>query len=519
MQVSQQLFAFSSGPPVDTLNVTRPLTDGDTIVSAGGSYELGFFSPGVTWKRYLGIWYSKIPAQTVVWVANRDIPLNHSLGTLKVTSQGILVLMDHDGSIVWSSSNTSGPASNPVAQLLDSGNLVVKENDEANPENFLWQSFDHPCDTLLPGMKLGWNLETGLDRFLSSWKSPDDPSRGNFTMGFEVGGFPEEKLREGSIVRFRSGPWNGKRFSSTTGLKLNAIFTFEFVFNNEEIYYGFKLRNNSVPLRMVLNMNGLWQRLIWIHRKQTWDAYTTVQKDNCDNYGLCGAFGSCDIRSSPVCSCLKGFLPKYQAEWGSNRWSKGCFRKTQLNCLTDGFLKYSGVKLPDSGHSWFNYSISLEECQNLCIKNCSCTAYANLDIRSGGSGCLLWFVNHVDIRMFTEKGQEIYVRMAASDLDQSGSTKFKEKERLKFAVIISMISALLIIGLAFVMYRRRNTCRIIPRLLNFLNVNNSHVRSLEEDLDIPTFSIATIASATGNFSIENKLGEGGFGSVYKVTIL
>ncbi|KAK8689248.1 hypothetical protein V6N13_087970 [Hibiscus sabdariffa] len=128
---------------VDTLNVTRPLTDGETIVSAGGSYELG------------------------------DIPLNHSLGTLKVTSQGILVLMDHDGSIVWSSSNTSRPASNPVAQLLDSGNLVVKENDETNPENFLWQSFDHPCDTLLPGMKLGWNLETGLDRFLSSWKSPE----------------------------------------------------------------------------------------------------------------------------------------------------------------------------------------------------------------------------------------------------------------------------------------------------------------------------------------------------------
>lgn len=407
----------------DTLNVNQSIRDGETIVSAGGRYELGFFSPGAKKKRYLGIWYYKISVQTVVWVANREIPLNHSLGTLKVTNQGILVLLNYDRTIVWSS-NTSKPARNPVLQLLDSGNLVVKEDNETSPENVLWQSFDYPCDTFLPGMKLGRDIETGLDRYLSSWKTSDDPSQGNFTYRYEIAGFPELKLSEGSIVRFRTGPWNGMRFSGTTGLKVNPIFKFQVVFDKREVYYGYKLRNDSFLSRMVLSQNGFYQRLNWIESNQGWDVYTTVQKDNCDNYALCGAYGSCNISNSPECSCLKGFVPKFPHEWDSKRFSKGCIRKTPLNCSADGFIKYSGVKLPDTGKSWFNYSVNLEDCKNLCTKNCSCTAYANLDIRRGGSGCLLWFFELVDIRMFTEKGQDIYIRVAASELGMKFSLFF-----------------------------------------------------------------------------------------------
>lgn len=38
----------------------------------------------------------------------------------------------------------------------------------------------------------------------------------------------------------------------------------------------------------------------------------------------------------------------------------------------------------------------------------------------------------------------------------------------------------------------------------------------EEDLELPLFDLATISTATNNFSFENKIGEGGFGPVYKV---
>ena len=42
--------------------------------------------------------------------------------------------------------------------------------------------------------------------------------------------------------------------------------------------------------------------------------------------------------------------------------------------------------------------------------------------------------------------------------------------------------------------------------------------STSSDHQLPFFDLNTIAAATDNFSIDNKLGEGGFGSVYKVTI-
>lgn len=42
--------------------------------------------------------------------------------------------------------------------------------------------------------------------------------------------------------------------------------------------------------------------------------------------------------------------------------------------------------------------------------------------------------------------------------------------------------------------------------------------SQKEDLELPLFNLSEIAEATHNFSLNNKLGEGGYGPVYKVSI-
>ncbi|CAN1332205.1 S-locus-specific glycoprotein S13 [Linum perenne] len=49
----------------------------------------------------------------------------------------------------------------PIIQLLDSGNLVLRSGNQ-----ILWQRFDHPVDTLLSDMKLGWDLDTEIETYL-----------------------------------------------------------------------------------------------------------------------------------------------------------------------------------------------------------------------------------------------------------------------------------------------------------------------------------------------------------------
>ncbi|KAK2976696.1 hypothetical protein RJ640_013952 [Escallonia rubra] len=370
---------------------------------------MGFFRPGISKNRYMGIWYKEtLPVRTVVWVANRKTPLTDISGELKLISDpGILVLANASGNIIWST-NTSRPAQRPVlvAQLLDSGNLVVRDV-QTDDGNFLWQSFDYPSDTLLPGMKLGKDFETGLERYLSSWKSNDDPSPGDFTYHCDPSGYPQNVIRKGSGEQYRSGPWNGVRFSGAPSLVPNALYRYRVVFNDKEVYYTYDLIYSSVISRMMLSPNGVLQRWTWPGgRSQGWVLYLVKPTDYCDTYSLCGAYGTCNIGVSPQCKCLNKFAPKYPDDWAKTDWTNGCIRKTPLDCYnnrsSDGFLRYSNVKLPDTRNSWFNVSLTLEECQKACSSNCSCMAYANLDIRDGGSGCLLWFGHLIDIRDFPE---------------------------------------------------------------------------------------------------------------------
>lgn len=102
---------------LDTISTSKGLQDGQIVISAGGAFELGFFSSDDPPKRYLGVWYMK-SISTVVWIANRVKPLTDSSGVLKVTSQGELTLENSTDDQVWSS-NSSGTVTSPVAQLLD----------------------------------------------------------------------------------------------------------------------------------------------------------------------------------------------------------------------------------------------------------------------------------------------------------------------------------------------------------------------------------------------------------------
>jgi hypothetical protein len=124
---------------VDSITPSQYISDGkSSLVSKDGSFELGFFNPGSSKNHYLGIWYKKIPVQTVVWVANRLNPINDSSGLLMINSTGSVVLMSQNKNVVWSIGlGTQKQAKNPMLQLLDSGNLVLRDGNSGTP---LWET-------------------------------------------------------------------------------------------------------------------------------------------------------------------------------------------------------------------------------------------------------------------------------------------------------------------------------------------------------------------------------------------
>uniref|UniRef100_A0A7N2LJ51 Uncharacterized protein n=1 Tax=Quercus lobata TaxID=97700 RepID=A0A7N2LJ51_QUELO len=406
MEAFTYLFVYSILPTflrtsitLDTVTPTQSIRDGDTLASARRRFQMGFFSPDNSKSRYVGIWYT-ISSGTVVWVANRDTPLNDHSGVLKVTD-GVVILLNSTNSTVWSS-NTSRTAENPVLQLLDNGNLVVKDSNVDDTRNFLWQSFDYPCDTLLPEMKLGRNFVTGLDRFLTSWKSTDDPTQGEFSLRLDLPGLPQLVVEKGDTIKARLGSWNGVGLTGYIGLTRNPLYVYEFMFDENEVYFKYKLKNSSLFTRLVVNPSGIAQRFTWLNRTNRRELFSTIPADQCANYAFCGAMLAAILITLPD---------------GPDG---------------DGFLKNTGLKLPDTSSSWFDKTMSLKECEELCLKNCSCTAYGNLDIRKGGSGCLLWFGNLHDIRVFADGGEDLYVRLAASELGYiAGGERDSSKEAMK----------------------------------------------------------------------------------------
>ncbi|THG20529.1 hypothetical protein TEA_027986 [Camellia sinensis var. sinensis] len=501
----------------DTITKTQFITDGDTIVSPNGSFELGFFSPSNSQNRYLGIWYKKISTGTVVWVANRDTPIPDKTGVLKITDPGILALLNESNHTIWSSNSSISPQ-NPVARLLESGNLVV--NDERNPDTehlLLWQSFDYQGNTFLPGMKIGKNFVTGKEWYLSSWKTKDDPSQGGYTYRLDLRGYPQIVVSNGSTDLFRSGSWNGVLFGGPK-FRPNPIYKFQVVFEKDQVYYSYELINSSVVSRLVLNPNGLAERTTWIDQAHGWVHYLTVPQDNCDTFKLCGPYGICNIDTSPVCGCLSDkFVPKDSKNWDMTDWSSGCIRRTPLDCPSDGFVKFSGLKMPDARQSWYNTTMTLDECREVCSKNCTCTAYTNLDVRGSGSGCLLWFDDLIDLRVFSDNGLYIYIRMASSDSGQQ--VVYHSNKRTIIILSLALFFGLLLIGLSLAFYVRQKKKKYSHLNREGRMEHNSEQtypnKSQKEDLELPLFDLATIVDSTNNFSIDNKIGQGGFGTVYK----
>ncbi|KAG2685212.1 hypothetical protein I3760_10G113600 [Carya illinoinensis] len=502
------LSCLEFGCTIDTITAHQFIKDPEIIISNGGDFKLGFFSPSNSTYRYVGIWYAKVNASYVVWVANRDRPLKTSSGILTISEDGNLVVLDEEKRIIWSS-NVTNSVSNPSAQLSDSGNLVLKEN---NTGSILWESFQHPSDSLLPKMKMITDTITGKNVQLTSWKRPSDPSVGAFFAGIYLFNLPEMFIWNNGKPYWRSGPWNSRKFIGIPTMYSLYLDGFSLVDDKEGTFYlTYDLSNNSMLSHYTLSSEGNLEEFSSINGKD-WGVTWSSLMSECDIYGKCGAFGNCNSQNSPICSCLEGFEPKNIQEWNGRNWSSGCVRRTPLQCTRvnstggeegqkDGFLRVTMMKTPD----FANWSSNMEdECRYQCLEDCSCVAYAY----ESGVGCMSWSSDLIDSQKFSIGGVDLYVRVAYSELDKKGE--------LKVIITVTVVIGSMLIAICTFVLCNRMAKRNGGIYLKFHGEGNLAVSMNKDKLEeLPILSREELASATNNFHQSNKLGQGGFGPVYR----
>ncbi|XP_059291439.1 G-type lectin S-receptor-like serine/threonine-protein kinase At4g27290 isoform X2 [Lycium ferocissimum] len=509
----------------DTISANESVSSGQTIISSGGNFELGFFRPGTFFKYYIGIWYKKLYPQTVVWIANRDKPLDDADANL-IIIQGNLVLLDKLQNSIWSAlAGNINRNTSVTAVLHDDGNLIFSDISNSSTPLILWQSFDYPMDTFLPGAKLGYGKLTKRKQVLISWKNLNDPAPGLYSLEMDPKHAQFVIKWNRTTEYWASGSWNGQRFSSVPEMRLNYIFNYSCTDNENESYFTYSLYNSStITSRLIMDLSGQIMQQTWLDGSIDWNLFWAQPREPCEIYAKCGAFGVCD-NANASCNCLSGFKTRSDREWNSNDYSSGCVRdqKVQCNAITEdknSFWMNSIMKLPASQDTNFTVG-EASQCRYACFNNCFCNAYTY----DGSGTCSIWTGELFNLQQLskTETGRTIFVKRGSTE------AQTKAKNSMKLKTILSSITALmfLLIGSFSYIYYRRRTAKRADTRKGTQGAHTSHWHNVEgeakvlmnenndEVVDVPYFHLETILAATDSFSNANKLGQGGFGPVYK----
>ena len=406
--------------------------EGGTLVSAGKTFELGFFNPDGSSKigRFVGIWYYMSKPQSVVWVANRKNPLPLSdtpSGVFAIKEDDELKVLDANGTVHWSSDiETSSSSTGRVVKLMDSGNLVLSDNRSGV---ILWESFHNPTDTFLPGMKMDENLT------LTSWLSSVDPTPGNFTFKLDQDNEDQYNIHDSFVSYWSSEDSKGtpdempddilsllSNFSKTGKPTSSRKF-----YNRPLEILSSKYKNTS---RLVMSSSG---EIRYYLNPNTSSPDWRAPQDRCSVSEACGKFGSCNTNNALMCKCLPGFKPVSPDIWKTGEFSSGCTRKSPIcekNSSEDMFLSLKMMKVRKRDSVIPADPNDSDYCRKACLKKCQCQAYAETYIKQGRDvpdalECLIWTDDLTGVQEeYASDAYNLSVRVAISDISTSLSILF-----------------------------------------------------------------------------------------------
>lgn len=196
-----------------------------------------------------------------------------------------------------------------------------------------------------------------------------------------------------------------------------------------QVYITFNSPGPGIFRTLQLDTTGIAREQMWHtgrsggsssnEEARSWATFWVNQQDQCDQYMHCGPSTICNtFNSASECSCLPGYEPESSDDDAKLKCIET--RKGLHTCgkgTGEGFLKLPGIKLPDAKFSRLLGNLSLQECEEVCLKSCNCTAYASADVNVGGRGCYAWFGELNDVKQYhSVDGQDFYLRLDAAEL-------------------------------------------------------------------------------------------------------
>ncbi|CAN0898048.1 G-type lectin S-receptor-like serine/threonine-protein kinase CES101 [Linum grandiflorum] len=478
------------------------------LMSENGMFVLQFNSVGDTLLAsmeqrniYLGIWYDTNADYDLppVWIANRNSPSNSQYaGFLTIDSKdGSLKILryddDHTYEIVIFAPGDAiyNHNYNSSLTLEDSGNLVLRRlNFDGSIKQILWQSFDHPTDTLVPGMKLGINHRNGHIWSMTSSRTQVSAAIGSFTFGIDPNDTSQLMIWQWGKPIWKFVIWNNVMNVSSNPL-FDKLYNFSYVSNENETYIHYNVDRSAIfsPIFRINPDGGILEYM--------------KQGGSIENID-CGSFRSYNFLEE---GCMRSKLPECRISSNGEDYS---FE----------FSSHSGIM----GSQGFKYSekdnnMTSMDCRQKCLQMCSCVAYATTNVDD--TGCEIWDSTYgfKHVPTVLQGARLIYF------VDHENKWWMWVTIGLGSAIIIPLFVCFCYM-IWFIYKHKGNTKINLKRLFGLIEENllpktsnDTSRKHGDDENELQMFNFETIAVVTNYFSEINKVGEGGFGPVYKGNLM
>ncbi|KEH19371.1 putative protein kinase RLK-Pelle-DLSV family [Medicago truncatula] len=415
----------------------------------------------------------------VVWMYDRNHSIDLDSAVLSLDYSGVLKIESQSRKpiIIYSSPQ---PINNTLATILDTGNFVLRQFHPNGSKTVLWQSFDYPSDVLIPTMKLGVNRKTAHNWSLVSWLTPSRPNSGKFSLEWE----PKQgelNIKKRGKVYWKSGKLKSDGLFENIPANVQTMYQYTIVSNKDEDSFTFKIKDRN---------------------------YKTLSSWYLQSTGkLSGTEG--DIGNADMC-------------YGYNR-DGGCQKWEDIpTCREPGevFQRKTGrpnIINASTTEGDVNYGYS--DCKMRCWRNCNC--YGFEELYSNFTGCIYYSWNSTqDVDLDDQNNFYALVKPSKPAQKSHGKKWIWIGAAIASAILILCPLVLCLVKKIQKYALQDKKSKRKAGKSNDLadSIESYDVKDLEADFkghDIKVFNFTSILEATMDFSPENKLGQGGYGPVYK----